>query len=127
MTVTETAGVQYELDQAPAPAMPAEFAGTIGIQWPAVPPGANPAWPVVLPAYLTAFYDDDGFVPTVTRFALHGDATGLLWAELTMLADEDGKPVLHTGKGYEPAAVHGGEIAMGTFPFLITSMKVQGG
>lgn len=105
-----------------SPEMPAEWAGTIGIEWPAATPGghAMSGWGVTL-------YDADGPVTTVQSITLHAAADSLVWAELTMFATEDGKPVLHTGKGYEPAAVHGGEIAMGTFPFLITSMKVQGG
>jgi hypothetical protein len=66
-------------------------------------------------------------ITTVSEMTVvHAPADGLVWAELTMFADEAGRPVLRTGPGIEPAAVHGGEIATATFPFLVAGMSVRG-
>ena len=111
------------------PEMPAEWAGEIGIEWPAARPGA-PA----MSGWGVTPYDADGPVTTVQSITLHAAADSLVWAELTMFADEDGKPVLHGDwerAGGTPVPVpwltEDGETRSGTFPFLITSMKMQGG
>ena len=48
-----------------------------------------------MPGYQITPYDDDGPVTTVSRITVHCAAEGLIWAELTMFADRDGKPILH--------------------------------
>ena len=57
-------------------------------------------------------------VPSVTV-----DAQDVITADLTMLADENGMPVL--GKVPQFIDVKGGEIPSGTFPFLVAEMRVR--
>ena len=103
---------------------PEQFEGTITIEWGGPEPAGQgmKGWMIVLRA------EDGEPVTTVTDLTVvHARADGFVWAELTMFATEDGKPVLRTtGKGCEPAAVHGGEIATATFPFLVAGMTISG-
>lgn len=103
---------------------PEQFEGTITIEWGGPEPAGQgmKGWMIVLRA------EDGEPVTTVTDLTVvHARADGFVWAELTMFATEDGKPVLRTtGKGFEPAAVHGGQIATATFPFLVAGMTISG-
>jgi len=107
-----------------AGAMPAEFAGCIGIEWPA----ADVAAGNVMPGWQVTPYDADGPVTTVESFTLvaHASAAGIVWAEVTLLTDADGRPVLHLPEGEGPHFGEDGEASTGTFPFLVTGMRVKG-
>lgn len=94
--------------------------GEIGITWPAATGRPVNGW-------ACAPFNADGPVNTILEFTLHAKASGLVWLEATMFADEDGKPVLRTPPG--PVAqlpVRDGEIITGTFRFLVTEMRVAG-
>jgi hypothetical protein len=100
---------------------PQEFAGSVVIEWPCARPGS------ALIGSLTKISAEDGTpILTVTSLTLHCAADDIAWAELTMFADPDGNPVLDAGPG-PLAKVHAGpdgEILTGTFPFLVTEMRV---
>lgn len=92
---------------------PDSFAGDIGIEWPAEPWGREggflAGWPI-------RFYNGDGYVHTVTEMALHANVDDLMWAELTMYAGADGKPLLAAHDITDPDRT-------GKFAFLITGMR----
>ena len=106
-----------------ADGMPAEFAGEIGIEWPAADFTAARA----MPGWKVSVYDDGGPVTTVTSASVvaHTSADGVIWAEVTMFADEDGRPVPHLPPGRRPY-IRDGEYVTGTFPFLVTGMRMAG-
>ena len=56
---------------------------------------------------------------TALRVLLHADAQALVWAELDMFAGADGKPAYS-----HPLHIVDGEPVRGTFPFLVTEMRV---
>jgi hypothetical protein len=106
---------------------PVEYAGTICVEWPGGMEGPGRA----IPAWKVSFYDDGGTVATVSSATLHASVCGYVWAELTMFAGRDGKPVLHLPEGPAPNSSvlplgEDGEVIIGTFPFLITGMRVGG-
>lgn len=96
-----------------------DFAGTVIITWPRRKPG--PA--KVLAGWGTALSDPVTGEPITTVTAiemhLHNTAQDLIWAELTMFAGEDGKPIY----GGTPV-LRAGEVIYGTFPFLVSEMRV---
>lgn len=94
--------------------------GFIGIEWPAGEGAGDRA----IPAWRVAFYDDGGYVTTIKTMTLHADVHAFIWADLTMFADADGKPVLHLPKGQDPHCGEDGDVAYGTFRFLIGGMRV---
>jgi hypothetical protein len=98
------------------------YYGRVIIEWPA--PGRSPA----LPGWGCSIFDADTGEPivTVTRLKMPSvtvDAQDVITADLTMLADEDGMPVL--GKVPQFIDIKDGEIPSGTFPFLVTEMRVR--
>jgi hypothetical protein len=110
------------------PETPAEFAGAIGIEWPA----GDIAAMRILPGYRVAPYDADGPITTVESFTLiaHASATGIIWAEVTLFTDAAGRPVLRDDPDRPagervPWLTGDGELRTGTFPFLVTSMRVR--
>lgn len=113
-------------DQPAGSGQPAEFAGAIGIEWPAACAAGQ-----VIPAWRIAFWDEAGWVTTISRMTLHAECTGVIWAELTMFADTAGKPLLHLPGGAAAGTEivpldDDGQPVYGTFPFLVTSMRVKG-
>lgn len=113
------------------PELPAEFAGCIGIEWPAMLDQAAAFRAGRIAGWAVSLYDDAGLVTTVIALKVHASATSVIWAELWMYATEDGQPLLHpeTGDGGAVVIPTGGdgEPVIGKFPFLVTSMRVKGG
>jgi hypothetical protein len=112
-----------------ADGMPAEFAGEIGIEWPA----ADIADVRAIAGWKVGVYDTDGPVTTVLSGSVvaHLSAEGIIWAEVTLYADADGTPVLHLPEKMPPAEfadrfVVDGEARTATFPFLVTGMTMAG-
>jgi hypothetical protein len=105
----------------PAVDYPAEFAGTLGIEWPAGDLAAGKA----LHGWKITPYDAEGPVTTVSEIALHASVLGLIWADLTMFTDKDGRPVLHLPDHQAPHLGGDGRPTEATFPYLITSMRVR--
>jgi hypothetical protein len=98
------------------------YYGRVIIEWPA--PGRSP----VLPGWGCSIFDAETGEPivTVTRLkvpSVTADAQDVITADLTMLADENGMPVL--GKVPQFIDVEDGEIPSGTFPFLVAEMRVR--
>lgn len=60
--------------------------------------------------------DPSVFVSTVTRTVITSDASGLTVADLTMFADQDGRPIFSGMPLFKD-----GEIRQGTFRFYVTS------
>lgn len=96
---------------------PHEFAGTIIITWPQSRGGVLPGWAITLTDEVTG-----GPIRTVTalRVVLNAAADELVWAECEMFADADGKPILNG----EPLVAPEGMPLTGTFPFLVSEMRV---
>lgn len=101
---------------------PAAFAGTVVITWPEPSSrgGVLAGWQVCITDPVTG-----ALITTVSEVDahLHATASGLVWADLTMFAGRDGKPLLEGDPILEPGP-DGGEILTGTFPFLVTGMRV---
>jgi hypothetical protein len=101
---------------------PSEFAGTCIITWPR-PSGTGgvlAGWGVAITDAATG---EQIFAVTGITVHLHADAKGLIWADLEMFADRDGKPLL---SGTPILGPDGGEILTGVFPFLVSGMRVAG-
>jgi len=99
---------------------PAQFDGTVAVTWPRPRGGAVHGWEVGLTDAATGEP-----VTTVTGFTarIHAAAFGLVWAELTMFADGDGRPLLAGHPVPDPDGGEGG-VLTGTFAFLVTEMRV---
>ena len=96
---------------------PQEFAGSIVITWPQPAPGGSLlGWGITLADAETG---EDIQTVTALRVLLHADAQALVWAELDMFAGADGKPAYS-----HPLHIVDGEPVRGTFPFLVTEMRV---
>jgi hypothetical protein len=95
------------------------FQGVIALEWPEPRPG-HPGQP--LPGWGTGVFDalSGKQILTVMKIEVHVPANGLVTADLTMYADEDGQPV-YTG----PPHVRGGEVIEGTFPFLVAEIRTR--
>ena len=109
-------------DQAARETGPAlTFEGVIVIEWGKPRPGARSVEP--LPAWKTAIFDALSGKPitTVSKLEIHAPANGLVTADLTMFADQDGQPV-YSGNTVYPGG--DGEILTGTWPFLVAEMRV---
>lgn len=110
--------------------IPAEFAGCIGIEWPAIlEQGSAPG--KAIPGWAVSLYDDEGPVTTVIAFTVHAAAASVVWATLWMYATKDGKPLLHPAEGLSAGSVtiptgDDDEPVIGAFAFLVTSMRVKG-
>lgn len=96
------------------------FDGEIGIEWP--PGRPNSGWALI--GALAAPFNADGPITTITEFTLHAKATDLIWATVTMFADEDGQPVYRTSLDRKLHLGEDGKPVTGTFRFLVTEMRV---
>ena len=99
--------------------MPEKFAGRVIIEW---PPSGRAG---ILLGWHVQITDADTGKPitTVTSLAvLHAEAEGIVWADLTMFADEDGAPVLD---GVPP--LRDGEVILSAFPFEVAEMRAAAG
>lgn len=96
---------------------PHEFAGNIIITWPQPSPaGSLHGMGITLTDAETG---EDIQTVTALRVVLHADAQDLVWAELEMFTDADGKPAYS-----HPLHTVDGEPVRGTFPFLVSEMRV---
>lgn len=111
MTVTE------DVEAAGSPV----FDGFLGIEWPAAEAGSDR--PLI--GWKVTPFNADGPVTTITEFTIHATATELVWAEATMFADEDGRPVCNVPPVRKLHTDADG-IVTGTFRFLVTEMRVAG-
>lgn len=87
------------------------------IEWPAPrkpDPSPMPAWQLTLTDAVSGQQ-----ISTALRITVHADAEDIVTADVTMFADEDGKPV-YDGKPH----IRDGEVVEGTFPFLVAEMRV---
>lgn len=111
------------------------FEGVIIIEWGQPRPG-HPGQP--LAGWKTAIFDALNGKPitTVSKIEIHVPANGLVTADLTMFTDRDGKPLMELERRPKPGGgwaqvVHlrDGDmskgIATGTFPFLVSEMRVR--
>ena len=101
---------------------PAEYEGTITIEWPA-PDAADAvrAWKV------TPRTQDGTVITTAVKITVHVVPDDIVWAEMTMFTDADGKPVYSTpSEPGKPWVLHvaDGKPAQGTFAFLVAGMSV---
>jgi hypothetical protein len=97
------------------------FTGRIVIEWPARRSGAGPHG--CLKGPLVAVFDGvtGEQIMTASRLVVvNVDAEGIITADVTMFADADGQPVFD-GDPHE----EDGEVLMGTFPFLVTGMRIR--
>jgi hypothetical protein len=104
--------------------MPETVEGTVTIEWPPGKPlrAAQPGWGIVIRTEIGEQ------VSTVSRITVHAAADSIVWAELEMFTDADGKPVyggvasvvkrMHTGDDGEPVTA--------VFPFIVAGMSVRG-
>jgi hypothetical protein len=104
------------------------FQGVIALEWPKPRP-ASQVEP--LPGWGISVFDaiSGRQIMTVTNLEVHASASGMITADLTMLTDEDGKPVyeLEPGerKGSFKVAMEGGTPREGTFSFFVSQMRVR--
>jgi hypothetical protein len=105
---------------------PEVFEGVVTIEWRA---SGQSASPTVMPGWTFAIRDPGGeMITTVTDLTFHAPGDGLVWAELTMFCDAEGRPIL-AGTPDEISArwVAGDDgIRTATFPFLVAGMSVAG-
>jgi hypothetical protein len=96
--------------------MPEEFEGAVTIEWPRGQPPQG--WGVVIHT------EAGSQLTTVTRVTVHAASDALVWAELEMFTDADGRPIYD---GFVARRVPGedGGYATAVFPFLVASMSVR--
>ena|SRR5579872_846627 len=102
--------------------------GLVIVEWPAAVPGPRPmvSWKVAL---IDAASGDR--ILTAERVVIRADASSFVTAELTMFADDEGRPVLFPEASPDnragPVKVYldeHGKVRTGTFPFLVAEMRV---
>jgi hypothetical protein len=98
----------------------AAYRGEVIIEWPA--PHGDPRMPMI--GTLVAVYDAATGEPVTTvssaDITVHADAGSLVTANLVLLADEEGDPILDG-----PPVVANGHILTGVFPYLVTAMRIR--
>jgi hypothetical protein len=104
-----------------AGAEPGQYRGVIIIGWPASANAGSPYASMVARKTEIADALTGKPIRTCTGFTVHGDMDALVTADLTLLADADGEPLLE-GK----PVLKDGEVITGTFPFIVSEMRVQG-
>lgn len=94
------------------PDRPEHFEGTVTVEW--TPDGPSPmrGWRFMISA------EDGTPITTVTGLTIHASAGNLVWAELTMFTDEDGRPVCSA------AVILPNEPPRATFAFEVAGMGV---
>lgn len=96
---------------------PGDYRGAIIIEWP--PPG-----PYAMTGYAISVFDAATGKPIITvmhnGLTVRTDADGLVTADLTMIAGEDGEPLF----GGEPE-LDAGPYRTATFPFMVSEMRVR--
>lgn len=102
---------------------PERFEGTITIEW----RRSGPALPAVMPGWVFAIRDQAGeMILTVTDLTIHAPADGLVWAELTMFRDAEGRPIMAASPQEVADRWVAGDdgIETGTFAFDVAAMQV---
>jgi hypothetical protein len=131
-TETAEAGVLSDEDESPWPEGPdRQYCGYVIIEWPA--PRLKDGIPRPMPAWGCTILDAQTGKPIVTAEKITvqrvtADAQSFITADLAMLADDKGMPVL--GPGEDGRVViwpdENGEIRRGVFPFIVAEMRVAG-
>jgi hypothetical protein len=110
-----------DLEVLHAPAEGAQYRGVVIIEWP--PPTRGSPY-VTMTGVAVSVFDAVTGKPIVTvmynGITVRTDADGVVIADLTMIADEDGGPLF----GGEPE-LDAGPYRTATFPFLVTEMRVR--
>lgn len=110
----------------------ARYWGTVIIEWPApargTPYGAMPGRHVKV---WDAATGEQVYGCTHADITVHAGVEGLVTADLTLFADEDGEPVLDlqpavTAADRRIVLDEDGGTVTGVFPFLVTEMRVRG-
>lgn len=98
---------------------PDQYRGVIAIEWPA-PVGATPYSAVSGRAVAIADAVTGKPVTTCSRLTVRADVAEIVTADLILFADADGNPIL------DGVPVLGDdEILTGTFPFVVSEMRVR--
>lgn len=104
---------------------PPTYDGCVIIEWPGPPKRGIGAIAGGAIAIYDAFSGDEPHGKMITTVSsadivIHARAEDLVTADLTMFADEDGKPVF----GGKPH-IRDGEVITATFTFLVADMRVR--
>lgn len=106
----------------PEDAGPEPFRGVVVIEWPArrgpLPHSALPG-----PACTVTDAVTGKLITTCTAVTVRATMDEIITADLTLLADADGNPVLDGKPVPDPT---GREVLTGTFPFAVAEMRVRG-
>lgn len=100
--------------------------GHVIIEWPETDP--RPGGPRPLIGWKCSLFNADTGKRfyTCRKIEVHADVEHLVTADLTMFADEDGKPVFD-GEPVLAQDGDGGQVFLeGTFSFLVTGMRTRG-
>lgn len=108
-----------------------QYGGYVIIEWPA--PRGKDGIPAAMTAWDCSVIDAATGKPIVTAEKITvervtADCTGFVIADLAMLADPDGNPVLGPGEDGK-CAIYLDEhdrIRRGVFPFIVSEMRVRG-
>jgi hypothetical protein len=115
--VTATAPRAAAADWTTEPGPP--YCGLVSIEWPA--PTGGSIYACMLGREVKVTDAASGkLITTCLDLTVHANAGALVTADLTLLADEDGEPLLE-GK----PVLDGKEIRTGVFPFVVAEMKVR--
>lgn len=100
------------------------YHGYVVLEWPA--PVKTLTFPRAMVTWKVTIYNatDGAFINTVEAFTIRADAKEWVIADMTMLADPDGLPVLNAdARGIFPDG--NGGFLKGTFSFLVAEMRVR--
>lgn len=98
------------------------YHGHVILEWPQ--PVTTLTFPRAMVAWKVAVYDatDGASITTASEITVRASADGWVTADLTMLADPDGMPVLSGSTVYPDDE---GRARTGTFSFLVAEMRVR--
>lgn len=99
---------------------PEKFEGTVRIAWTPDGPAPMAGW-----RFMISDQPSGTLITTVTELTLHASADATVWAELTMLADEDGNPARLGEDGPQITGIclgEDGEPLTATFAYEVAGM-----